>query len=129
MPVTATSPTFWAKALTEKPLNTPASVVESMSACRPPVTSRRSSRLSTTSPMARMSAVVSVMITSITMNMEMIAPTAKVGAPNSNGVVSWNSAASPSREKLVAPNGIATRVPSTSPSRIATRLKNPGRNR
>jgi hypothetical protein len=62
--------------------------------------------------MARMSAVVSVMITSITMNMEMIAPTK-----------------SPSREKSVAPKGMATRVPSTSPSRIATLLKNPGRNR
>src|SRR5215216_2861674 len=81
MPVTATSPTFWAKALTEKPLSTPATEVESMSACRPPVMSRRVSRLSTTSPMARMSAVVSVMITSITMSIEMIAPTKNVGVP------------------------------------------------
>jgi hypothetical protein len=75
IPVTATSPTFWAKALSEKLLNTPATAVDSMSAWRPPVTTRRSSRLSTTSPMARMSAVVSVMMTSMTMTMEIVAPT------------------------------------------------------
>ena len=81
MPVIATSPTFWANALTEKPLNTAATVVDSMSARRPSVTVCRSAGRSTISPTARMSAVVSVMITSITMNMEMVAPTAKVGSP------------------------------------------------
>ncbi len=37
--------------------------------------------------------------------------------------------ASPIFEKFVSPNGIATTVPSTRPSRIATRLKNGGATR
>ena len=129
MPVMATRPTFWAKALTEKPLKMAGDAVDSMSARRPLVTVCRSAGLSITWPMARMSAVVSVMITSITMNMETIAPTAKVGRPKWNGRVSWKMLASAIREKLVNPNGIATTVPSTSPSRIATRPKAPGRKR
>ena len=60
-----------------------------MSARRPLVTVCRSAGLSMTWPMARMSAVVSVMITSITMNIETIAPTANVGRPKWNGSVSW----------------------------------------
>ena len=97
-----------------------------MSARRPLVTVCRSAGLSITWPMARMSAVVSVMITSITMNIEMIAPTAKVGRPKWNGRVSWKMLASAIRLKLVNPNGIATTVPSTRPSRIATRPKAAG---
>ena len=100
-----------------------------MSARRPLVTCCRSAGLSITWPMAKMSAVVSVMITSITMNMEMIAPTSKIGSPKWNGRVSWKMLASEIRLKLVRPNGMATTVPSTRPSRIATRPKAPGRKR
>ncbi len=129
MPVIATSPTFWAKALTENPLKKPAKTVDPMSARRPLVTVWRSAGFPMTSPIARMSAVVSVMITSITMNIEMEAPTAKVGSPKWKGVVSWNTAASEILPKSVTPKGIAARVPSTRPSRIATRLKKGGANR
>ena len=129
MPVIATRPTFWAKALTEKPLNTLASAVAPMSARSPLVTVWRSAGLPTTSPMARMSAVVSVMITSITTSIEIVAPTAKTGSPKWNGDGSWKTPASPMREKFVSPNGIATTVPSTSPSRMATRLRKGGANR
>ena len=129
MPVMATRPTFWANALTENPLKTAATLVDSMSARRPLVTVCRSAGLSMTWPMARMSAVVSVMITSITMNIETIAPTAKVGRPKWNGSVSWTMFASAIRLKLVSPNGIATTVPSTRPSRMATRPNAPGRKR
>ena len=69
------------------------------------------------------------MVTSITTNIETMAPTAKVGSPKWNGRVSWKMLASEIRLKLVIPNGMATMVPRTSPSRIATRLKPPGRNR
>ena len=79
--------------------------------------------------MARMSAVVSVMITNITMNIEMIAPTSKIGQPKWKGVVSWKIEASEIRLKLVRPNGMATMVPSTRPSRMATRLRKAGRKR
>ena len=79
--------------------------------------------------MAKMSAVVSVMITSITTNIEMVAPTENVGRPKWNGRVNWKMLASAIRLKSVTPNGIATIVPSTRPSRIATRLRKAGRNR
>ena len=68
-----------------------------------------------TSPMARMSAVVSVMITSITTTMEIVAPTAKIGVPKWNGAVSWKICALEMSLKLVSPNGMATMVPSTRP--------------
>ncbi len=100
-----------------------------MSARSPPVTASRSAGRSTISPIARMSAVVSVMITSITTNIEIAAPTANVGQPKWNGSVSWKVWASVMRPRSVAPSGIATSVPSTRPSRIATRLKNAGRKR
>lgn len=79
--------------------------------------------------MAKMSAVVSVMITNITMNIEIVAPTSNVGSPKWNGVVSWKTEASAMRLTLVTPNGMATTVPSTRPSRMATRLKKAGRKR
>ena len=57
-----------------------------MSARRPFATVLRSAGRPTTTPMASRSAVVSVMITSITMVIETIAATWKVGAPKWNGV-------------------------------------------
>ena len=94
MPVSATSPTFWAKALTGKPLSRPPeTAVDRQSARRPSATVLRSAGRPTTTPMASRSAVVSVMITSITMTIETIAATSNVGAPKWNGVEMANPCA------------------------------------
>ena len=79
--------------------------------------------------MARMSAVVSTMITSITMIIEMIAATANCGGPKWNGVDTANHCACPIRLKSAMPSAAATRAPTTRPARMAMRLKKPGRNR
>ena len=100
-----------------------------VSARSPPTTVRPSAGRSITSPIARMSAVVSVMITSITMTIETIAAISNCGGPKWNGVDTANHWACPIRLKSTLPNGHATSVPSTRPARIATRLKKPGRNR
>ena len=129
MPVMATSPTFWANALIENPLKTLATEVDSMSARRPLVTVSRSAGRSMISPTARMSAVVSVMMTSMTTTIEMIAPTANVGMPKWNGEGTWKALASLMALNWVMPKGIATTVPRTRPSRIAIREKKGGMNR
>jgi hypothetical protein len=132
IPVMATRPTFWAKALAGNPLsNPPATALDSVSARRPPTTARASfcRSIPTISPMARMSAVVSVMITSITMVMETIAAISKVGVPKWNGVETASQSASPTRLKSVSPNAQATSVPSARLAKIATRLKKPGKKR
>ena len=130
MPVIATRPTFCANALTGKPLSRPPEIVVArVSARSPPTTVRPSAGRSITSPIARMSAVVSVMITSITMTIETIAAISNCGGPKWNGVDTANHWACPIRLKSTLPNGHATSVPSTRPARIATRLRKPGRNR
>ena len=72
--------------------------------------------------------MVSVMITSITMIMETVAPMPNCGAPKWNGVEM-----EPLRLPDLAEVGQAERrrdrVPRTSPARMAMRLKKPGRNR
>ena len=73
--------------------------------------------------------MVSVMMTSITTTIDTVAPIAKVGSPKWNGVVSWKMLALEMAPKLVSPNGIATTVPRTRPSRMATRLSTAGANR
>ena len=76
-----------------------------------------------------MSPVVSVMITSATMHIEMMALTWNVGKPKWNGVLTPNQAWSETWLKSVSPNGTATRVPITSPSRMDSRAKAGGANR
>ena len=66
-------------------LNTPPSAVPRPSARIPSASLRGVIFLSTISPTATMSPVVSVMITTPTMIIEMMALTSKVGAPNWNG--------------------------------------------
>src|SRR5699024_9646861 len=75
----------------------------------------------TISPRARMSDVVSVMITKITTVIEMIGPISNAGAPN--GIAGGRLAIppSPTPEKSVAPHGMPTMVPITMPTRIDNR--------
>src|SRR5699024_6291698 len=70
---------------------------------------------------ARMSAVVSVMMTRTTTTIEMMAPAENVGAPKASGVGSATIPASVMPEKSTLPNGTATTVPRTIPSRIDIR--------
>lgn len=75
-------------------LKTPPIIVDSPSARMPSASWRRDSGLSTISPMASMSPVVSVMITRATMIMEKYAarsPTLKSGSPK------WNGAGKPNQ--------------------------------
>lgn len=72
-----------------------------------------------------MSAVDSVMQTSITMHMEMIAAISNCGAPKWNGVGKPTRPASLIASKSVMFIGIATRVPATRPSRIAICWRKP----
>jgi len=69
------------------------------------------------------------MITSITMTIERIAASWKVGRPKWNGVDTATQEAWPIRLKSTMPSGHAMRVPMASPTRMAIRLKKPGRNR
>ena len=130
MPVMATRPTFWAKALAEKELSRPPdTAVARQSARRPATTVFPSAGRPTTSPTARMSAVVSVMITSITMVIDTIAARPNCGGPKWNGVETANHCAWPILLKSAMPSAAATRAPMTSPARMAMRLKKPGRKR
>lgn len=72
-----------------------------------------------------MSAVDSVIQTSITMHMEMMAAISNCGAPKWNGVGKPTTSASPSAPKSVIPAGTAIRVPTTRPSRMAICWRNP----
>ena len=69
------------------------------------------------------------MITSITMIIEMIAATWKVGEPKWNGVEIANPWACSTWEKSSLPMSAATTPPATRPTMIAIREKKPGRNR
>ncbi len=70
-----------------------------------------------------MSPVVSVMITSATMHIEMIALIWKVGRPKWKGVLIPNQGCSAAPPKSASPNGTAATVPMTRPSRIDRRCR------
>ncbi len=72
-----------------------------------------------------MSAVDSVIDTTITTHSERIAASWNCGAPKWNGVGKPMRSASATGEKSVTPNGIAIRVPATMPSSTAICLTNP----
>ena len=76
-----------------------------------------------------MSAVVSVMITRITIVIEMIAPTWKVGVPKCRIGGNARMSASPTLEKSALPANAAITVPATSPIRIDRRDSVPWKSR
>ncbi len=129
MPVIATRPTFCANADAGNELRNGATSVAAMSARRPSPTRFASTLVSSTSPMAMRSAVVSVMITRMTIVIEMIAPISNTGAPNANGVGSANADPSPTPEKSARPSGTAATVPRMMPNRMDSREIVPCRNR
>ena len=110
-PVTATNPTLAAKAVWVNEFRTGARVDEAMSARRPLATRLDVILAPVISPTARMSAVVSVMVTSTTISMEMIAAISNVGGPKARGVGKEISEPSPMREKSAMPTSAATPVP------------------
>lgn len=129
-PVSETSPTFCAKAVYGKVLKTPPMTVPRPSARRPSATWRRVTGLSTISPTAIMSPVVSVMMTMPTMSIDTIGTISKVGRPKWNGVTSPNHAASPTPDESVIPGtNAATAVPITRPSSTETRARPRGAKR
>ena len=123
--VIATRPMFCAKALHMKPLKSGLTALPRVSARRPPSMVLSSAGRPTILPSASMSAVDSVMQTSITMHMETMAATSNCGAPKWNGVGKPTRSASLIAPKSVMPTGIAISVPATSPSRIAICWRKP----
>ncbi|CAN5600888.1 hypothetical protein BH24ACT22_BH24ACT22_22060 [soil metagenome] len=97
------------------------------SARRPLATTSESTGFSVIAPMARMSAVVSVMMISITSVMETIGIIEKTGSPKWKGSVMLTHPASPTRARSAIPNIAAKAVPMTRPSRMAIRLRKPPR--
>ena len=91
-PVSDTRPTFWANAVYGNVLKMPPSIVDRPSARRPSASWRGLTCLSTISPTASMSPVVSVMITSATMHIDTMALIWNVGMPKWNGVLTPNQA-------------------------------------
>ena len=77
----ATKPTFCAKALCIKEPNRGATALESISARKPSEIRSASTFVPTISPTAIMSAVVSVMMTNLTINIDKMAVSSKVGSP------------------------------------------------
>ncbi len=123
--VMATRPMFWAKALHMKPLKRGLIAEPRVSARSPAAMVFSSAGRSTISPSASMSAVDSVMETSMTTHMEMIAARANCGAPKWKGDGKPTMSASVTGEKSVTPNGMAMRVPMTRPTRTAICLRKP----
>jgi len=80
---------------------------------------------STISPNASMSAVDSVIETTITTHSERIAARWNWGAPKWNGAGKPTTSASATGPKSVTPKGIAITVPATMPSRTAICLTKP----
>ena len=72
-----------------------------------------------------MSAVDSVMQTSITMHIETIAAISNCGAPKWNGVGKPTTSAFLMASKSVMPSGMAMSVPATRPSRMAICWRKP----
>ena len=120
-PVTATRPTFWAKALWVNEPKIGANMLDSMSARRPLPRRFESTLVSMISPTARMSAEVSTRVTITTMHMEMIAATWKVGMPKWNGVGKPNIGPWVTPEKSAMPRNTAITVPMTIANRIDRR--------
>ncbi len=114
--VSATSPMFWAKALQANPLKTGLSAEASPSARRPAVSVRSSASRSTIRPRASMSAVDSVIATTMTMQNEKIAAASKTGAPKWNGDGSAKIFACRTAPKSASPSGKASRVPMARPT-------------
>src|SRR5262245_42820570 len=112
-PVIATRPTFWAKALWVNPLKIGETIEEPMSARRPLPIRFRSTGVLTISPTARMSAVVSVRITSTTIVIDRTPAKVKVGSPNANGAGNATIGPFPTPEKLAMPTIAAATVPTT----------------
>ncbi len=123
--VMATRPMFCAKALHMKPLKSGLIAEPRVSARRPAAMVFSSAGRSTISPKASMSAVDSVIETTITTHSETIAASWNCGAPKWNGVGKPMTAASATGPKSVAPNGIAISVPATRPSSTAICLTKP----
>ena len=73
--------------------------------------------------------MVSTMMTSMTMVMEMMAAMANCGGPKWNGVDTAIHGAWPMRLKSALPSATDTSAPRTRPARMAMRLRKPGRNR
>ena len=69
--------------------------------------------------------MVSVMVTRITIVIEMIAPTSKVGAPKCRIGGNAKMSASPTLEKSALPAKAAITVPATRPIRIDRRERVP----
>ncbi len=126
--VMATSPMFWAKALHMNPLNSGLIALPRVSARRPPSMVFASAGRPTILPSARMSAVDSVMQTSMTMHIEMMAATWNCGAPKWKGVGKPTTEAFWTASKLVMPSGRAMRVPATRPRRMDICWRKPRRN-
>ena len=120
-PVMATRPTFWAKALWVKELNSGEMALESMSARRPSPMRLESTLVPTISPTAMMSAEVSVSVTRMTISMEMIAAISKVGGPKANGVGKATMSPWPTLEKSAMPVTKAMTVPRIMASRMESR--------
>ncbi len=92
MPVIATNPTFWAKALCMKEPKIGAKALENISARTPLAIRFESTSVPTMSPTAIISAVVSVIITKVTISIDKIALSSKVGKPNANKCGNWSHA-------------------------------------
>lgn len=116
---------FCAKALHMKPLKIGLMALPRVSARSPAAMVFSSAGLSTISPRASMSAVDSVMETTMTTQSEMIAASANCGGPKWKGVGKPMMSASATGPKSVAPNGIAMTVPMTRPSSTAICLTKP----
>ena len=82
--------------------------------------SSRVIRLSTISPVANTSPVVSTAVMSMTTIIEMIAATLNRGQPKENGVVTPTQLEPLTASKLASPRAQATSVPTTSPTSTAT---------
>ena len=122
-------PTFCANALIGKPLKIGASAVAPVSARRPAAMRFLSTSVPRISPTASRSAVVSAMITSITMHIEMITPSWNCGAPKKNGCGNSKIDPRPTALQLTRPMTVAISVPATRPSSTAIRDQKPGANR
>ena len=129
MPVSATMPTFWAKALIGKPLKIGANAVAPMSARRPAAIRLFGICVPRIWPTASRSAVVSAMITKATTHSEMITPIANCGAPKWNGWGSWKTGPLPTALQVTRPMTVAMSVPTTRPSMTAMRDQKPGAKR
>lgn len=116
IPVSATSPMFWAKALAAKPLKTGLTAVARPSARSPAARVLSSASRSTIRPRASMSAVDSVMATTMTMHSEAIAAASKIGAPKWKGEGRAKIRASCTAPKSASPSGKASRVPTARPT-------------